>query len=131
MGFFTSKNEKSSNHTTNLNWKPLESVSELDALSSNSHQKPVLIFKHSTRCSISRMALKQFETDYKIDSGKLDSYFLDLLNFRSVSNETATKFLVEHQSPQVLLIKEGKCIYHASHSDIDAETIESIVNEIK
>ncbi len=131
MGFFTSKNEHSSNQQANLNWKPLETLSELTTIEKDSHQKPVLIFKHSTRCSISRMALKQFEADYNIDSSKIDAYFLDLLNFRSVSNEIANKFLVEHQSPQLLLIKEGKCIYHASHSDIDAEVIASFLKEIK
>ncbi|MDP2386435.1 MAG: bacillithiol system redox-active protein YtxJ [Bacteroidota bacterium] len=129
MGFFTSKNKNSSNEPASLNWKPLQSVLELDTLSKNSHQKPVLIFKHSTRCSISRMVLKQFENDYTIDPTKMDSYFVDLLNFRSVSNEIANKFLVEHQSPQILLIKNGKCIYYASHSDIDAEAVESILRK--
>ena len=130
MGFFTSKNKNSSNESANLNWKPLQSVSELDTINAISHDKAVLIFKHSTRCSISRMALKQFENDYTIDPTKMDSYFLDLLNFRSVSNEIANMFLVEHQSPQVLLIKDGKCIYHASHSQIDAETIDSILAKV-
>lgn len=116
-----------SNKPTNLNWKPLQSLSELDRIEKESYNKPVLIFKHSTRCSVSRMAVKQFEADYTIDPDKMDSYFLDLLNFRSVSNEIATKFFVEHESPQVLLIKDGKCIYHTSHSDIDAEALKTMI----
>jgi bacillithiol system protein YtxJ len=84
-----------------------------------SHQKPVAIFKHSTRCSISRMALKQFENEFDLE-GSVMPYFLDLINYRDISNEIATRFEVYHQSPQLLLIKEGKSIYDASHSDIDA-----------
>ncbi len=111
----------------NLNWKPLQSISELEIIEKNSHDKPIIIFKHSTRCSVSRIVLKQFEADYAIDPHKIDSYFLDLLNFRSVSTEIATRFLVEHQSPQILLIKNGKCLYHASHSDIDAEIVSTFI----
>jgi bacillithiol system protein YtxJ len=84
-----------------------------------SHQQPVIIFKHSTRCSISRMALKQFENEFDLE-GRVTPYFLDLLNHRDISNEIATRFDVYHQSPQLLLIKEGKSICDASHSDIDA-----------
>jgi bacillithiol system protein YtxJ len=84
-----------------------------------SHQQPVAIFKHSTRCSISRMALKQFENEFDLE-GSVTPYFLDLINYRDISNEIATRFEVYHQSPQLLLIKEGKSIYDASHSDIDA-----------
>jgi bacillithiol system protein YtxJ len=84
-----------------------------------SHQQPVAIFKHSTRCSISRMALKQFENEFDME-GIVTPYFLDLINHRDISNEIATRFEVYHQSPQLLLIKEGKSIYDASHSDIDA-----------
>ncbi len=84
-----------------------------------SPQQPVAIFKHSTRCSISRMALKQFENEFDLE-GSVTPYYLDLLNHRDISNEIATRFQVYHQSPQLLLIKEGKSIYDASHSDIDA-----------
>jgi bacillithiol system protein YtxJ len=84
-----------------------------------SHQQPVAIFKHSTRCSISRMALKQFENEFDLE-GSVTPYFLDLINHRDISNEIATRFEVYHQSPQLLLIKEGKSVYDASHSDIDA-----------
>lgn len=103
-----------------LNWITLTDLGQLNEIIDLSHEKPVLIFKHSTRCSISRFALKQFENEYDLD-GKITLYFLDLLNHRDISNEIASHFEVEHQSPQVLLIKEGKCIFNAAHSLIDVQ----------
>jgi bacillithiol system protein YtxJ len=84
-----------------------------------SNEKPVVIFKHSTRCSVSRFALKQFENEFDLED-KVEAYFLDLLEHRAISNEIASRFGVYHQSPQLLLIKDGKSVYDVSHSDIDA-----------
>ena len=105
--------------SSKLNWISLTNVQQLDEIKSDSENKLVVIFKHSTRCSISRMALKQFENEFDLDY-KVTLYFLDLLNFRTISNAISEEFQVIHQSPQMILIKEGKAIYNASHSDIDA-----------
>jgi bacillithiol system protein YtxJ len=102
-----------------VNWIPLQHLGQLDELVAFSEQKPAVIFKHSTRCSISRFALKQFEKEYDIEDS-VDAYFLDLLEHRDISNEIANRFGVYHQSPQLLLIKGGKSVYDVSHSDIDA-----------
>lgn len=102
-----------------INWTPLTFIGQLDEIVALSIQKPVVIFKHSTRCSISRMALKRFEAEYDLGD-TVDVYFLDLLEHRDISNEIASRFGVVHQSPQLLLIKEGKSVYTVSHSDIDA-----------
>lgn len=115
---FGSSEEQTS--VSKLNWIMLTDLGQLNEIIDSSHEKPVLIFKHSTRCSISRFALKQFENEYDLDD-KITLYFLDLLNHRDISNEIASRFEVEHQSPQVLLIKEGKCIFNASHSSIDVQ----------
>jgi bacillithiol system protein YtxJ len=82
----------------------------------------VLLFKHSTRCSISSMALNRLESKWT-NPEHIQAYYLDLLNHRDISNEIATMFQVEHASPQVLLIKNGVCIYHNSHSGISASEI--------
>ncbi len=122
MTLFTSIFGDSENKNTNaskINWIPLTDLGQLHEIMELSHQQPVAIFKHSTRCSISRMALKQFENEFDLE-GSVTPYFLDLLNHRDISQEIATRFDVYHQSPQLLLIKEGKSIYDASHSDIDA-----------
>ncbi|MES2240922.1 MAG: bacillithiol system redox-active protein YtxJ [Bacteroidota bacterium] len=105
-----------------MNWEILNDVDQLGAIIFNSNEKPVVIFKHSTRCSISRMALKQFENEFN-SADEVTPYFLDLLNYRDISNEIANRFGVEHQSPQILLIKDGQSVYDASHSDIDAEEL--------
>jgi bacillithiol system protein YtxJ len=111
--------ENKNTNTSKINWIELTDLGQLNEIMELSHQQPVAIFKHSTRCSISRMALKQFENEFDLE-GSVTPYFLDLINYRDISNEIATRFEVYHQSPQLLLIKEGKSIYDASHSDIDA-----------
>lgn len=104
---------------SNINWIQLIDLGQLNEIQEISNQKPVIIFKHSTTCSISRMALKNFEKEFDLQN-KIDAYFLDLLNFRAISNEVATKFEVVHQSPQLLLIKNEKSVYDVSHDRIDA-----------
>jgi bacillithiol system protein YtxJ len=119
MGFFNSifgsSNQESS--IPNMNWTLLTDLGQLNEISELSFQKPVAIFKHSTRCSISRMALKQFENEFNLED-KVTPYYLDLLEFRPISNEIAGRFGVMHQSPQIILIKNGNAVYTASHSDI-------------
>lgn len=108
--------------SSNINWIQLTDLGQLNEIQEISNQKPVIVFKHSTTCSISRMALKNFEKEFDLQD-KVDAYFLDLLNFRAISNEIATRFEVVHQSPQLLLIKNGKSIYDVSHDRIDAEEL--------
>lgn len=107
-----------------MQWNNLETISQLDELVALSQAQAVVIFKHSTRCSISRMALKQFENEFDF-ADRVEPYFLDLISFREVSNEIAARFGVVHQSPQLILIKEGKAVYNVSHSDIDAGALKA------
>ncbi len=117
---FRSSEEEKSNDK--MEWNQLTSKDQLDLIVSMSGDKAVLIFKHSTRCSISRFALKQFENEFDLQ-GKIALYFLDLLNHRDISNEIALRFNVQHQSPQVLLIKNGHVVYHNSHDGINAKEL--------
>ena len=125
MGMFNSVfgNSENQNKTAGkINWIALTDLGQLNEIIALSAEKPVVIFKHSTRCSVSRMALKQFEKEF--DSADIaDTYFLDLIEYRAVSNEIARLFQVVHQSPQLVLIKEGKSVYDVSHSDIDASAL--------
>lgn len=114
--FGSSENQQSG---ANIDWKMLTDVSQLGDIITESGAKPVIIFKHSTRCGISRMTLKKFGNDYALHD-KVTSYFLDLLAHRDVSNAISQQFNVEHQSPQLLLIKDGKSVYDVSHDGIDA-----------
>jgi bacillithiol system protein YtxJ len=128
MSFFSklfNENQSDSNGNA-IDWIPLQTLEQLDEIVENSNEKPILIFKHSTRCSISRFALKRFESEFNLQ-GKLNLYYLDLLNFRAISNEIASKFGIQHQSPQVLLIREGKVVYHDSHDGIEAEELKKYI----
>ena len=111
--------ESQNTSKSKINWINLTDLGQLNEIMTVSNDKPVVIFKHSTRCSVSRMALKQFENEFDLVD-QVDVYFLDLLEHRDISNEIASRFKVYHQSPQLLLIKEGKSVYDVSHSDIDA-----------
>lgn len=110
------------NSASKIGWRPLTDLGQLNEIVAESESKPVAIFKHSTRCSVSRMALRHFENDFDLED-KITPYFLDLLSYRDVSNEIANRFNVEHQSPQLLLISRGKSIYDASHNSIDVEDL--------
>ena len=120
--FGTSENNV---NPSKVNWIPLSDLGQLNEISQLSNEKPVVIFKHSTRCNISRMALKQFENEYDLSDNEVTTYFLDLIAFRDISNEIASRFNVVHQSPQLLLIVGGKSVYDVSHSAIDADELKS------
>jgi len=104
-----------------MNWTPLVSIEQLNAIREASNQVPQVIFKHSTRCSISSMAMNRLERDLAPENAVF--YYLDLLQYRSVSNEVAEMFQVHHESPQVLVIKNGTCIYDESQYGISMQEI--------
>lgn len=109
-------------------WQPLTQAEQLEDIVRESHEKPVLIFKHSTTCSISAAAKGKMERQWA-DAGLTDTklYYLDLLRFRPISAEIAQKFGVRHESPQLLLIKDGECHYNASHMGIRLSDVKSVV----
>lgn len=108
-----------------INWKNMTSMEELETAINSSFNKNILIFKHSTRCIISRTVLKNFEADAKNEiNANIDFYFLDLLEHRNVSNEIADKLNIEHQSPQILFISNGICVFNASHEAIDFKVLQ-------
>lgn len=109
-----------------LPWQALNNVSQLSEIEKRSKTKTQLVFKHSTRCGISRMVMNQFVSMYNLDLNA-DLYYLDLLNHREVSNEVGCKFQVLHQSPQMLVIKNGVAVAHASHGGINELDLERFV----
>lgn len=100
-----------------IDWRPLNDMAQLDEIEILSNGKKVLIFKHSTRCGISSMVLKQFEQKFQPEENTV-LYFLDLLKHREISNAIALRFGVTHQSPQLLVIEKGACTRNASHYGI-------------
>ena len=104
-----------------MQWINLSAKEQVDSIKKETGYS--VIFKHSTRCSISSMAKRNFEISWDAIPADTSLYFLDLINYRDISALVAETFGVQHESPQVLLIKDGECILDASHSDISAEEI--------
>ena len=131
MGLFSAfKKDTSSNQSKKTNtfpWIDLTSTDQLIEVQEQSKIKPVVIFKHSTRCVISRMVLREFESSFPKDQHTASLYLLDLLAYRDISNEIGSKFQVSHQSPQLIVLKNGEAVYHASHNDINAKAIKEFI----
>jgi len=107
-----------------MNWEDFNSVEQLQAIKELSKQKAVLIFKHSTRCSISRTALDRLQRHWQPEEmPSIKPFYLDLLRHPDVSSLVAREFAVEHESPQVLIIRNGEAVYHRSHLEIDYRDI--------
>lgn len=106
-----------------VNWIPLQSVAQIDAIKERSKKIPCVIFKHSTRCSISSLAKHRLEGNWDFDASSTENYFLDLIAHRDISNYIAETFSVHHESPQLLLIRDENCTYDASHLDISVQEL--------
>ena len=120
MSFFNS----SSDVSMHSEWSVLDSEETLDGILNDKSDKPIILFKHSTRCGISNSVKKQLEKDwhYKVDECKF--YYLDLLLHRDLSNKISESIVIQHESPQVILLRNGKVLHHASHSNIDIDRID-------
>ena len=121
--------EKDTNKTDikTVPWIQLTELKTLEEIAETSKKQTVAILKHSTSCGISRMVLRQFEQSYDLKDEQIKLYFLDLLAYRDISNKIASRFNVPHQSPQLLVIKDGKVVYEASHSSIQSEKLNEFV----
>jgi len=104
-----------------MNWIDLTDETQLQQINQESEQRPVVIFKHSTRCSISMMAKNRL--DRESAPANTPFYYLDLIRYRNISNKIAEVYSVHHESPQILVIKNGECTYEESHNGISMEDI--------
>lgn len=128
MGLFDKvfKNQRdiSKEEIKEVPWHALTEEEQIENIIAESKDKTIAIFKHSTRCGISRMVLKNFERSYDIcENPNHKLYFLDLLANREVSNRIAERLDVQHESPQLIVLKEGKVVEHASHHSIELELV--------
>jgi bacillithiol system protein YtxJ len=115
---FKSSSEAKPKEESKVNWIPLKSLDQLEEINQISNKEAIVIFKHSTRCGISRMVIKSFEKQFDDTMSTLKVYYLDLLNYRELSSEVGFKYQILHQSPQLLVIKNEIAVEHASHYDI-------------
>jgi len=120
---FGSKNEGQS-----LNWKAMNDSIQIDHAIEVSNEKPVVIFKHSTRCGISRMVLNQFQNNAEFDEDRVLLLYLDLLAHRDISDNISERFGILHQSPQMLILKDEEIVHHSSHSAIVPSAINQVLN---
>ncbi len=122
MGFFSRSSAEV------FPWEALTSEEQLqDALNNNT--EAVFLFKHSTRCNISSMAKSRFEREWKTPDFPFRLLYLDLLNYRPVSSKIEELTGVRHESPQLIVVKDGEVKYHKSHNAISAvESIEAVTN---
>jgi bacillithiol system protein YtxJ len=112
-----------------MNWIALNNIDQLDIISQESKENPVVIYKHSTSCSTSRISLDRLNRNYKPEEfAGIKTYYLDLLTYRNISNAIANKFDVVHESPQAIVIKDGRAIYSVSHFDIDYKVLKGQVS---
>ncbi|MES2829557.1 MAG: bacillithiol system redox-active protein YtxJ [Bacteroidota bacterium] len=108
-----------------MQWKYITDLAQIDEIQNQPGYS--LIFKHSTRCSVSMMAKRRFEMDWESIPADTSLYFLDLIAYRPISAQIAETFQVHHESPQILLLKDGSCVLDASHSDISAEEVAEVI----
>jgi bacillithiol system protein YtxJ len=121
MGWFSTKKAEQKEFP----WIDLTDSEDVENALKVSETKMVLFFKHSTRCSISDAALSRFERNF-IPSSEIDLYFLDLIEYRDISNKIESVLKVQHQSPQVIVVQNNKVIYTESHTGIDAHEIQKL-----
>lgn len=122
----TPENKKDTNQNSFV-WRTLENLDQMDAIEKLSYEKVVVIFKHSRTCGISNMVWHQFQSEIDFDNSKIEMLYLDLLSNRDVSNEVSRAFQVLHQSPQILVIKNGEVLHHASHAGIRTSDIKKFI----
>ncbi len=108
-----------------MKWIKLINIQQLATIDTASKSTPCLLFKHSTRCNISAIAKMRLEDDWNFGEKELQPYYLDLIAHRDISAAIAEKYSVHHESPQVLLIQNGECVFDASHLDISVSELKS------
>lgn len=130
MGFFDkfkSQSDIAKQEIIEVPWHVLSTMEQVDELLEESKTRPVAIFKHSTRCGVSRSVLKQWEGDYDLKDEQLKLYFLDLLQYRNISNAISERLQVPHESPQLIVVKNGVVVHQDSHHYIQASHLEKFV----
>lgn len=110
-----------------INWTSIKHPSQIDEIIELSRQKTCLIYKHSPTCPISSMARHRLEGNWDFDDADIATYVVDVIYARPLSQQLAQTFGIRHESPQVLVIRDGQCIHHSSHLDISVGDLKGVV----
>lgn len=119
--------KKKETNAVEVGWENLTQTAQLEKIIEESKELPVLIYKHSTRCGISSMALDRLERSWDEGGKAIKPYFLDLIANRNISNIVAEMFNVYHQSPQIIVIRNGKAVFDESHMGISFQAVKSAI----
>jgi len=122
-GLFGTKKEKEPEKV--VPWQLLTSEEQLDEIAADSSGDLIAVFKHSIRCGISSMILRRFEREYDLELGDVKLYIVDILNHRHISDEVMKRFQVWHESPQLILLRNGKTLAHFSHHQVQADILKA------
>ncbi|MEM6768823.1 MAG: bacillithiol system redox-active protein YtxJ [Bacteroidota bacterium] len=106
-----------------ISWHAITQEQQLEEIMARSFEKPVAIFKHSIRCGLSAMVKSQLESEWDLPEEELEVYYLDLISYRPISNKVAKITAVPHQSPQIIVLKDGEVQFHTSHSAISVRNV--------
>lgn len=112
-----------------INWLSLHSTGQIEEILEQSRSKPCVIFKHSTKCGVSSFIQLRLEEDWPFSNEEVAPFFLDVISNRKISLLVAEQFNVHHESPQLLLIRNGECTYDASHLDISVAELQECFND--
>lgn len=125
---FNAEKKENNEEKKSTPWVDLNKMEQLDEIEKISEDKTVAILKHSTRCGVSKMVLRMFESDYDLNEDEpVQLYFLDLISYRDISNEIADRFKVRHESPQLIVLKNKEVVHHSSHQGISANKLKELV----
>ncbi len=108
-----------------LKWVAIEREEQVEAIAALSHSRPCVVYKHSTRCSLSSLAKYRLEKEWNLAEDAVATFYIDIIAHRHLSRYLSERFEVYHESPQVLLIRDGECTYDASHLDISVADLRS------
>ncbi len=114
-----------------IDWNNLQTDAQINHLRELSHEKPCVIFKHSTGCNISSIAKTRLERDWNLANDQISAFYIDVLQSRPVSNQVATDFTVHHESPQLLLIWKGDCVFEETHLNISFDELNDQIRQLK
>jgi bacillithiol system protein YtxJ len=127
IGFFTLNlsAQEQKVKTVHPDWIELTSVSQCEAVLTRFTDAPVIIFKHSTACSVSGKAFDHLKVNYKLKKKPVLFYYLDLLNHRDISTLIEQQTGIKHHSPQVIVWHNGKVLYSVTHQEINWKEIKT------
>jgi len=124
--FFSKKNT-----APKFQWNYIHSIETFNFLLEKSSEKPLVIFKHSTRCPISTMALDRFSEMALDIAAESNLVMIDVIADRNISLYVAEHLGVTHQSPQVLIVQNKKAIFDNSHNGINGKEVFNILQTKK